>query len=87
MFRVRVHDCRVAVEIFHVLADGSIEVTASTTVTVTAPTVRVVGNLEVTGNVVATGTVTDSVGSMAAMRDVYNAHLAARHPGALEAMV
>jgi phage baseplate assembly protein V len=72
--------------VIHVLADGSIEVTASTTVTVTAPTVRVVGNLEVTGNIVAAGTVADGVGAMATMREAYNSHLAAHHPGASEEM-
>ena len=59
--------------VIHLLADGSIEVTASE-VTVTAPRVRVVGDLEVTGNITAAGSVADGAGTMGDMRSTYNAH-------------
>lgn len=66
--------------VIHVRADGTIEVTAATQVTVTAPLVRVVGDLEVTGNVqvagniAAAGSVADGTGTMAGMRSTFNGH-------------
>lgn len=41
---------------------------------VTAPTLRLVGNLEVEGNVTATGDVADGTASMQAGRETYNIH-------------
>lgn len=64
-----------------VKSDGSIEVTAAVAVTVTAPVVRVIGNLEVTGNIVASGSVSDGAGSVQAMRDAYNNHAGHNLPG------
>ena len=60
--------------VIHLLADGSIAVTANTQVTVTAPLVKVVGDLEVTGNIRAAGSVEDGVGTMGSMRSTYNRH-------------
>lgn len=64
-----------------VKADGSIEVTAAVAVTVTAPVVRVIGNLEVIGNIAATGSVSDGAGSVQSMRDTYNNHGGHHLPG------
>lgn len=53
---------------------GRIEVYATERVTVTAPTLALVGNLEVDGNIVASGDVEDGTASMAEDRTVYNSH-------------
>lgn len=54
--------------------DGHIEVTASTEVKVTAPVVKIIGDLQVQGSISATGQVSDVNGSMQEMRGVYNGH-------------
>jgi phage baseplate assembly protein V len=58
--------------------DGTIEVTANTSVTVTAPKVYITGDLEVTGNIKATGDITDRSATtpktMSGMRTAYNTH-------------
>lgn len=52
----------------HLKADGSIDVVSPIAVNVTAPTVGITGNLTVTGEV------SDALGSMNEMRDVFNGH-------------
>jgi phage baseplate assembly protein V len=59
--------------------DGTIAVTSSTSVDVTAPNVTMSGNLTVSGNVHADGSVSDATSTMQAMRDAHNTH---NHPTA-----
>lgn len=62
------------------LANGEIDVLASSRIRLVAPEVVVQGDLQVTGSVLAQGQISDSGGaaSMQSMRDDYNAH---RHGG------
>lgn len=61
--------------------DGTIEITASSTVKLTAPDIEIDGDLHVTGNVQvdgdveADGMVSDAQGSLMEMRGVYNSHI------------
>ncbi len=59
-------------------AGGLIHVVAATEIRLVAPLVKINGDLEVSGSVKAAGQVDDSSGvaqTMAAMREVYNAHV------------
>lgn len=55
-------------DVIRLHADGTIDITATATVRITAPNVEIVGNLKVSGQI------SDAVGSMAQIRTTYNAH-------------
>ena len=65
-------------------ADGTIEITSSVSVTITAPLTTIDGDVEVTGAANVVGalssetSVEDPLGTMDAMRDIYDEHT---HPG------
>lgn len=60
-------------------SDGSVEVMAATSVTISAPAgLTVQGNVTITGSLNASGSVADGVRSMAADRTIYDEHT---HPG------
>jgi len=58
----------------HLKRDRIIEVVAGTKVVLNTPTAELSGDLKVGGSVSAAGQVSDSKGSMAAMRTTYNTH-------------
>ncbi len=54
---------------------ANVTITAATTVAITAPNgVTIGGNVAVTGNITASGDVSDSKGSMAQIRSIYDGH-------------
>lgn len=57
---------------------GGIEITSSSPVSITAPELRVNGDIKVTGNIQATGNVADGTRTMAEDRVIFNTHT---HPG------
>lgn len=54
--------------------DGNIRIRGSAMVTVEAPSAEITGDLTVGGSITASGDVSDTAGSMAAMRAAYNPH-------------
>lgn len=58
-----------------IVIETTLDLTATAaTATVTAPTITLVGTVNVTGSIVATGNISDANGSMQEMRTVYNGH-------------
>jgi phage gp45-like len=67
------------------ITSPTVTVVASSKVTLTTPLLEVSGNVTVggnvtgSGNITAVGSVSDGVGSMGAMRTIYNSHTHAEH--------